>query len=75
MILPTKHVTLDKSLLGAGALVLPLLTEPKTITGLWDKLKTAPQINSYGRFVLVLDFLFAVGAIEFVEGLVCRVNQ
>jgi hypothetical protein len=72
MILPTKHVSLDKSLLGAGAAVLPLLSEPMTTTGIWERVKHAPEIGAYGRFVLTLDFLFAIGAIDMVEGLIIR---
>lgn len=72
MILPTKHVSLNKSLLGAGAVVLPLLAEPITTTGIWEQVKNAPEIGGYGRFVLTLDFLYAVGAVDMVDGLIAR---
>ena len=72
MILPTKHVSLDKSLLGAGAVVLPLLVEPMTTTGVWEQVKNAPEIGGYGRFILTLDFLYAIGAIDMVNGLIVR---
>ena len=72
MILPTKHVSLDKSLLGAGAVVLPILAEPITTTGIWDRVKHAPEIGTYGQFVLTLDFLYAIGVIDMVEGLNVR---
>ena len=74
MILPTKHVTLDKSLIGAGAIILPLLKEPRTTTSLWEEVKKAPQIGSYGRFVLILDFLYSINTIDIVEGLLVRVR-
>jgi len=72
MILPTKYVSLDKSLLGAGAVVLPLLDDPMTTTGIWDRVKNAPEIGAYGRFVLTLDFLYAIDAIDMVDGLIVR---
>ena len=72
MILPTKYVSLDKSLLGAGAVVLPLLDDPMTTTSIWDRVKNAPEIGAYGRFVLTLDFLYAIDAIDMVEGLIVR---
>ncbi len=72
MILPTKHIPLDKSLLGAGATVLPVLKSPMTVTGIWERVKSMPEIGSYGRFLLTLDFLYALGAIELVDGLVAR---
>lgn len=72
MILPTKHVSLDKSLLGAGAFLLSLVDEPLTATGLWERTKQASKIESYGRFVLTLDFLYAIKAIDLVDGLIVR---
>ncbi|MFZ1548772.1 MAG: ABC-three component system middle component 6 [Candidatus Nitrotoga sp.] len=72
MILPTKHISLDQSLLGAGAVMLPILFEPMTTTGIWERIKHAPEIGTYGRFVLTLDFLYAIGAIDMVEGLISR---
>lgn len=75
MILPNKYVSLDNSLLGAGAVLLPLLPEPKTTTELWEKVKNSPQIVGYGRFILTLDFLYAIGAVEIVDGLLVRTNK
>lgn len=72
MILPTKHVPLDRSLLGAGAVVLQILETPITPTGIWELAKHAPEIGSYGRFVLILDFLYAIGAINLVDGLIAK---
>jgi hypothetical protein len=72
MILPTKHVSLDKSLLGAGACVLSILSEPMTPTGIWEKAKHAAEIGTYGRFLLTLDFLYAIRAIDLADGLIVR---
>ena len=72
MILPTKHISLDRSLLGAGAVLLLYLEAPVTPTAIWDRAKHAPEIGTYSRFVLALDFLYAVGAIDMVDGLVVK---
>lgn len=72
MILPTKHVSLDKSLLGGGAFLLACVEGPSTTTGLWERAKEASGIESYSRFVLTLDFLYAVGAIDLVDGLIVK---
>lgn len=72
MILPTKHIPLDRSLLGTGAVLLLLLEAPLTPTAIWDQAKHAPEIGTYGRFVLALDFLYAVGAIDMLNGLVVK---
>lgn len=74
MILPTKYVSLDNSLLGAGALLLSVLSEPITTSGIWDRVKCAPEIGTYGRFVLTLDFLYAIGAVDMAEGLIIRME-
>jgi hypothetical protein len=72
MILPTKHVSLEKSLLGAGGFLLSLVDEPSTATRLWERAKEASTIESYGRFILVLDLLYAVGSIDLVDGLIVK---
>jgi hypothetical protein len=72
MILPTKHIPLERSLLGAGAVLLQFLDAPLTPTAVWDRAKYAPEIRTYGRFVLALDFLYAVGAIDMRDGLIVK---
>ena len=72
MILPTKYVSLDKSLLGAGAVVLSILARPMTTTAIWEQVKQSPEVGTYVRFVLVLDFLYTVGAIDLAEGLITK---
>ena len=72
MIMPTKHVPLDNSFLGAGAVVLSLLSTPITVTEAWEKVKSLPEIGSYSRFILVLDLLYAINTIEIHSGLLVR---
>ena len=55
MILPTKHITVENSLLGVGALILVHLERPTTVSSLWEELRTFPQISTYERFTLGLD--------------------
>lgn len=80
MILPTKHVRPDRSLIGVGGEVLKFLDEPTTVSNLWDEIRarrSAQSSNapiSYNWFVLSLDFLFAIGAIEVRRGLLQRVQ-
>lgn len=77
MILPTKHIRLDRSLLGVGADLLRLLDEERTISSLWDLLtkrrqETGSPSVTFDWYVLALDFLFAADAIEFLDGRVRR---
>jgi hypothetical protein len=81
MILPTKHLRPERAILTVGAEVLKLLTEPKTVSRLWDELKRVMDERSstrkvnYDWFVLTLDFLYMLGAIEMDQGRIRRTKQ
>ena len=79
MILPTKTLQPTRCLLGVGANVLRLLNEPKPVSRLWPELKAsyeqvphAPAV-SFGWFVLALDLLFLLNAVELKHGRLVRV--
>ena len=78
MILPTKHIRTERALIGVGGEVLGLLTEPMTVSRLWDGLRERRSIASpnapvnYTWFVLTLNFLFIIGAIETKRGVIAR---
>jgi hypothetical protein len=72
MILPTKHVNAQNSLLGAGATLLRHLDYPQTLTSLWDRVKHNSELSVYRRFILALDFLFAIGLVDLSDGLIVR---
>ena len=78
-ILPTKHIRPDRSLLGIGADLLAGLAKPRTVSGLWDHLRlrrTASNSSAvdYRRFVLALDLLHMLGAIDFERGVIHRAS-
>jgi hypothetical protein len=75
MILPTKHISPENSVLGAGAAILYNLDYPKTISGLWEQVRKLPAVNVYWRYVIALDFLFAIAAIDYKDGLIERCGQ
>jgi hypothetical protein len=73
MILPTKHLSEDRALLAVGAEILRLLNEPKTVSRVWDELKrkgppSATSSVTYDWFVLALDLLYAINAIDLERG-------
>ena len=79
MILPTKRITEDRSLLGIGSDIVPLLDEPKTVSRLWKEFqerrrRTASSIVTYDWFVMALDLLFMLDAISMEKGLLRRVT-
>ena len=75
MILPTKRLNQDRALLYVGSEVLSLLEEPKTVSRIWDELqkhrtsKAETSVLTYDWFVLALDLLFSIQAIDFERGL------
>lgn len=72
MILPDKNICLEYSLFGCGALVLDGIKDSSTISDLWNKVRTQKVFVSYDKFLLTLDYLFMINAIEFKEGLILR---
>lgn len=78
MILPTKGIQADRALLAVGADILRLLDEPKTVSRLWDEMRAhrskqpVPSTLSFDWFVLALDLLHAIGAVEMEQGRLIR---
>lgn len=81
MILPTKHVRPDRALIGVGAEVLGILKQPMTMSRLWDEMRGRRSLHAsnapidYQWFILSLDLLFTINAVEFDRGLVRRVQS
>ena len=77
MILPTKGVGPDKALLSLGAGILGELEEPKTVSRLWSELSSRSTNGAkftFDWFVLALDLLYLLGAVEYTAGRVRRVS-
>lgn len=79
MILPSKHLSQDRALLTVGARLLSHLTQPKTVSTLWEEITqqsrergTERPILRYDAYVLTLDLLFLIGAVEYHNGLLNR---
>ncbi|MFB6654075.1 ABC-three component system middle component 6 [Streptomyces microflavus] len=73
MITPTKGIAPDRCLLAIGAQILLQLDEPRTVSQAWSRLKNwrAEHAHispvSFGWFVLALDVLYTMGAVELVQ--------
>jgi ABC-3C biological conflict system middle component len=71
----------DRALIGIGAEILQQIKRPLTVSALWDTVRTrrasfAPASPvAYEWFVLALDLLFLMGAIELERGLLRRARQ
>ncbi|MCB1502625.1 MAG: hypothetical protein KDK07_23090 [Bauldia sp.] len=74
MILPTKHISQDEALIGVGATLLAHLQGPMTVSSLWERLRSEPNVGTFERFVLASNLLYMIGAIDMVNGLIVRVE-
>jgi hypothetical protein len=72
MILPTKGLAVDRALLSVGAEVLRRLDRPKTVSRLWEQVSRRQssllQVVSYDWFLLAIDLLYILNAVELEEG-------
>jgi hypothetical protein len=74
MIMPDKYIPQKETLIGLGARMLSLLTQPRTINSLLKEMLKLPETGTYERFVLTLDFLYMLGAVEMKDDVIRRVN-
>jgi hypothetical protein len=80
MILPSKRLRIDLSILGSGCEILMHLNEPKPVSRVWDEIKKTEIEKSndskitYDWFVLSLDFLYLLGVIEIDDGIIKKVK-
>lgn len=78
MIAPTKGIAPDRALLAVGAQIAMQLDRPLTVSQTWSRLREWRQENghsaplSFGWFVLALDILHALGAIDLNNDLLTR---
>ena len=82
MILPSKHLSVDRSLYFVGGEILASLSEERTVSALWADLRKRLSLSSgsyrpdisFDWFVLALDFLYMAGAIDFRGGMIERIS-
>lgn len=72
MILPTKHIAIPESFIGMGASILGHMTRPLTLSRLWERVREVEEHTSYERFLLTLDLLYSIDAINLEDGLLKR---
>ena len=81
MILPTKHLRLDRSLLVIAGDILVLIVESKTVSRIWTEFSSSRNREedrspvSYDWFILALDLLFLLGIIHFENGRLLRIAK
>lgn len=78
MIQPTKGISVDRALLTVGAQVAQQLDQPATVSATWHSVKEWRRGRgynanlSYSWFILALDTLHALGAVDYEDGLLVK---
>ncbi len=78
MILPTKDIAPDRCLLAVGAQILLQLDEPRSVNQTWERFKRWRTEHShfspvsFSWFVLALDMLYALGAVELSQDVLAK---
>ena len=78
MITPTKGIAPDRCLLAVGAQITMVLDTPMTVTQAWSRFRAQRtrlghhSPVSFEWFVLGLDVLYSLGAVELRDDLVTR---
>jgi hypothetical protein len=80
MILPTKHTTIEQSLIGFGCYILKIIDENSTVDLLWQKYQSDfrsqiyPIKQTFDNLILTLVFLYSIGAVKDMNGELKRCN-
>ena len=72
MILPNKNIYLRNSLLGLGAIILEKLHRGDTVSSLWERVRNDTEINTFEKYILTLDFLYVVKAVDIKAGILIQ---
>ena len=78
MIVPTKGIAPQRSLIAVGAQILEILDRPLTVSQAWARLRAWRRAHSHHTpvpfwwFVLALDLLYALGVVELNNEILVR---
>lgn len=81
MILPTKHLPPDRAIISVSSEVFGLIRSKSTVSSVWNDLQDKHNASMrygevpYDWYILALDFLFLIGAIEERQGRLIKVAK
>lgn len=76
MILPSKYLSHDRALITVGGEILKHLEEPRSVSVLWGCVRDAQTYKAAGTpvsfdwFVLALNLLYAISALDYRDGII-----
>jgi hypothetical protein len=74
-VLPTKYVPIDSSILGVASILLGDLGSNDTVSTLWDRVRTMPQVRTFDRYAEALTLLFSARIVDLRRGILVRIRE
>jgi hypothetical protein len=74
-VLPTKYVPIDSSILGVASILLGDLGSNDTVSTLWDRVRTMPQVRTFDRYAEALTLLFAARIVDLRRGILVQIRE
>jgi hypothetical protein len=80
MILPSKYLPADRSLIAVGAQIIGVLKEsPRSVSEVWERTsastRNSPAPLTYDWFLLAVTLLYAIGTVDMRGGLLALVGR
>lgn len=81
MILPSKHLSPDRAIISVASEIFELIGKRSTVSSVWNEFQNKCKAGMrqddipYDWFILSLDFLFLIGAIEGSNGRLTRTSK
>lgn len=76
MILPAKHISTERSMIGIGADILRVLDQPCSVSEAWVRTRERRETGSapitFDWFLLALCWLYAVRAVDYQDNMLVR---
>lgn len=79
MILPTKHLSPNRAIFSVASEIYDMIYDRSTVSSVWNDLQEKHNVSMrqgevpYDWFILSLDFLYLIGAIEESSGNLIKV--
>jgi hypothetical protein len=75
MILPTRHIATEVSLVSIGARALAQLRSPRSINDLWLAMRDQAGVVTFDRFCLALTLLYTLGVVDLRGDMLHRIGS
>lgn len=75
MIMPSKYLREDETLIGISAILLSVIEKNGNLSAIWESVKKLDAIGNFERFILALDLLYMLDLIKVRNNEIVRVNN